>query len=191
MLDLLFWRVQKSCTLYSPISQSIGSVQSLNQFGCQGDMRGDSAEFLFQSFCKRSSWAILARAGMFTLWCCPSSISSANYGIAHPPRYLGEWFQSGCHARIMQVSIPWQLPEETAADPQGSWSWFTPSHWSCAPSRRYWEVFSCTWFWMPGSFFQGQLAGSLFHSRGGGWGWQDTCRAWTCLQTWWCCTTRS
>ena len=37
-------------------------------------------------FCRGPLWAVLTWAGMSTLWCCPSSISSAEYGIAYPPR---------------------------------------------------------------------------------------------------------
>ena len=51
-------------------------------------------------------WAILAVAGMSTLWCCPSSTSSANCGVAHPQRCLEGWCWRGCcgvwHARTMQ-----------------------------------------------------------------------------------------
>ena len=31
----------------------------------------------------------------------------------------------------------------------------------------------------------------MFHSHRAGWSWQEYCRALTCLQSWWCCTTRS
>ena len=37
-------------------------------------------------FCWRPLSAVLAWAGMSTLWCFPSCISSASYGIADPPR---------------------------------------------------------------------------------------------------------
>ena len=30
----------------------------------------------------------------------------------------------------------------------------------------------------------------MFHSRRGGWRWQETCRTWACLQSWWYCTAR-
>ena len=67
-------------------------------------LRVDSAEMLFQSF--RMKLAVLAWAGMSTLWCRPSSISSAVYGVAHHPRCPEEWFWKGCcgiwHARTMQ-----------------------------------------------------------------------------------------
>ena len=39
--------------------------------------------------------------------------------------------------------------------------------------------------------FQDSAAGFMFHSHRGGWRWQKTCTAWTCLRIWWCCATRS
>ena len=57
--------------------------------------------------------------------------------------------------------------------------------------KRCGEVYLGTWFRKPGSFFQSQQAGSMFHSHRGGWRWQETSRAWTCLQNWWYCTARS
>ena len=39
---------------------------------------------------RRPWWAVLAWAGMSSLWCCPSSISSANHGITHSPRMVLE-----------------------------------------------------------------------------------------------------
>ena len=53
------------------------------------------------------------------------------------------------------------------------------------------ELFSCTWFRKPGCFSQSQHAESMFQSRRRGWKWRETCRAWTCLRSWWCCTARS
>ena len=45
-------------------------------------MRNDSAEIRSSSlFCRRPLWAALAWTGTSTLWCCPSSISSANHGV--------------------------------------------------------------------------------------------------------------
>ena len=108
-------------------------------------------------FCRRPLWAVPAWAGISILWCCPSSISSADNGVAHSPTCPEGWFWRGCrgvwHVRTMQVSVSWQLPEEVRVDPQGSWSCSTPSRWSCDPSRRYGEVSSRTWFRKPGSFF--------------------------------------
>ena len=48
-------------------------------------------------FCRRPQWAVLAWAGMSTLWHCPSSISSADHSITHPPRCLDGWFWRGFH----------------------------------------------------------------------------------------------
>ena len=102
-----------------------------------GDMADDSTEI-------QPLWAVLARAGMSTPWCCPPSISSANHAIIHHQRCPEGWFSRGCHsvwhAWTMRVSISWQLPEEVPVDPQGSWSCSAPSHWSCAQSRRCREV---------------------------------------------------
>ena len=87
-------------------------------------------------FCRRPLWAVLAWAGMSTLWCCPHSISTPDHGIAHPPRYPEGWFWRGCcgalHAWTMQVSISLQLPEVVHVDPQESWSCSAPSHWLCS-----------------------------------------------------------
>ena len=47
-------------------------------------------------FCRRPLWAVLAWAGMSTLWNCPSSISSADHGVVHTPRCPEEWFWRGC-----------------------------------------------------------------------------------------------
>ena len=76
-------------------------------------------------FCGRSLRAVLAWAAMSTLWCCPSSISSADYGVTHTLRCPEEWFLRGCcgvwHAWTMQVSTSWQtVAEEVPVDPQGS-----------------------------------------------------------------------
>ena len=40
-------------------------------------------------------------------------------------------------------------------------------------------------------YFLGVSTGSMFHSHTEGWRWQETCRAWTSLQRWWCCTAKS
>ena len=47
-------------------------------------------------------------------------------------------------------------------DPRENWSCSAPSHWSCAPSSRYGEVSSCTWFWKSGSFFRVSKQGWCF-----------------------------
>ena len=60
-------------------------------------------------FCRWPLWAVLARAGMPTLWCCPSSIASANHGATYPPRCPQGWCWRGCRgvwrAQTMQVSV--------------------------------------------------------------------------------------
>ena len=68
-------------------------VQSLNRLGRRGGrvetgwgvggMTDDSAEILFHSFQRRLLLAVFAWAGMSTLWCCPSSISSADHIVTH------------------------------------------------------------------------------------------------------------
>ena len=112
-----------------------------------------------------------------------------------PPRCPRGWFWIGCrsvwHARTMQVSISWQLPEDFSADPQGSYF---------APHPFVGHVFQvgdteefphALGFESLVPFFQSQQAGSVWHSRERGWRWQETCRTWTCLQSSWCCTARS
>ena len=48
-----------------------------------------------------------------TLWCCPSSISSADRGVTHPPRCHEGWFWGGCRdARTVRVSVSWLLSVE-------------------------------------------------------------------------------
>ena len=135
-------------------------------------------------FCRRPQWAVLAWVGKSTLWQCPSSISSADHSIAHPPRCPEGSFWRGCcgmwHAQTMQVSVSCQLPEEVPEHPQGSLSRSTPNCWSCAPSRRCREVSSGTWFRRPGSFSQSQQTGSMFQSHRGGWRWQASCLVTSC-----------
>ena len=52
-------------------------------------------------------WPVRGR--MSAVWYCPSSISCADHGIAHPPRRPEGWFWRGCrgvwYARTMQVSV--------------------------------------------------------------------------------------
>ena len=146
------------------------------------------------SFCGRPLWAVLAWAGMPTLWRCPSSISAADHGIAHPPRCPEGWFQRGSHcmwhAWAMQISVSWQLPEEILVSPQGRWSCSAPSCWSCNPSRCV-TVSSGTWFQKPGPFSQSQHTECLFHSYRAGRRWQETCTTWTCLWSRCCFSARS
>ena len=52
----------------------------------------------FSLFCWRSLWAVLAWAGISTLWCCPSRISSADHDVANPPR---------CPERMVLERLSW------------------------------------------------------------------------------------
>ena len=131
-----------------------------------------SAEILFQSFLQE---AIVSSSGM------GRAVHSLMLSIQHffcrsrhrpPSRWPEGWFSRGCrgvwHARTMQVSVSWQLPEEVPVNLQGRWSCSPASRWSCAPSRKHGEVSSGTWFRKPGSFFfffQSQQTGSMFHSH--------------------------
>ena len=100
------------------LASCISSVQSLDRLACRGDNydKWFSSDSLPVVFCRRPLWAVLALAGMLTLWCWPSSISSADHGVAHPPRCPEEWFRRSCrsvwHTQTMQASVSWQLPDE-------------------------------------------------------------------------------
>ena len=102
--------------------------------GTWGTIQQRSSSCLFYG---RPLW-VLPWAGKSTFWCCSSSISSADHGLAHPPRCPDGWLWKLCrslwHARTMQVSVSWQLPEDAPVDPQGRWSCSAPSRWSYAPS---------------------------------------------------------
>ena len=93
---------------------------------------------------------------MSSLWCCQSSISSADHDVGKPSK------------------MPWRMILE-----RPSWRVTCPNHasfrlltvakrscgsrtrrWSCAPSRRCEAVPSCTSFRRPGSFSRSQRAGS-------------------------------
>ena len=89
-----------------------------SSWGTWGTIQPRSSSSLFW---RKPLWAVPARAEMSTPWYCPSSISSADQGVVHAPRCLEGWFWRGCrdlwHARTMQVSVSWQLPEEVSVDP--------------------------------------------------------------------------
>ena len=108
---------------------SFQSLDRLGHRGTRGTIRQRSCSSLL---CRRPLCVVLGWADKPTLWCCPSSIFSADHGVAHPPRCPEGWFWRGCHdvwhARTMQVSVSWQLPEEVPVDPQGSWSYPAPSN---------------------------------------------------------------
>ena len=142
--------------------------------GQEGWFSRDSLPVLF---CQRPLWAVLARdrdVHSLRLSIQPTMASSTLKGA------LKDGFGEAVmvwHAWTMQASVFWQLPKEVPVDSQGSWSCSTLSCWSWAASRRYREISSCTWFQKPEFFFQNRQARSMFHSRRGGWRWQETCRA--------------
>ena len=172
-------------------------VRSLDRLGRWGEggggMADDSAEIIFQSFLQEATVSSFSVGRYVHSLICPSSISYADHGVAHPPGCPEEWFWRGCrgvrHARTMQVTVSWQLPENGPEDPQGRFTCSTPSRWSCALSTRYGEVSLFTCFWKPRSFlFQSQQTGSIFRSHRGRWRCQETNATWICLLSWqWCC----
>ena len=71
-------------------TESLGGFSSLVSWCFEpSHMRDDSAES-FSLFC-RPSWAVLAWAGTSTLWRCPYSFTSADHGVARPPRCPEGW----------------------------------------------------------------------------------------------------
>ena len=46
-------------------------------------------------FCGRELWSVLVWAELSIPWRCPSSIFSADHGVAHSPRCPEEWFGEG------------------------------------------------------------------------------------------------
>ena len=93
-------------------------------------------------FCRRPWLAVLAwlTCPLFGV-VHPAFLLPTVASITHPPRCAEGWFWRGrhevWHARTMQVFISLQLTEEVPVDPRGSWSsYFPPSNWSCAPSRK-------------------------------------------------------
>ena len=151
---------------------------------------------IFGLFCRTLLWADLSLGGdvhslMFPMKTFPLPTTAS-------PTLQGTFqdvFLRSCrgvwHVRTMQVPSLDSCQKGVPVDPQGSWSCSAPNRWSCALSRRCREVSWGTWFRKPGSFFKSLQAGSMFHRPRGGWRWQETCRAWTCLRSWWCCTARS
>ena len=113
----LFWNI----VFFSSVS-----VQSLHQLGGQGDTTDDSADILFQSFLHKAIVSSSSTGRDVQSLLFPSNISSAVHSVAHPPMWRscrGMW-----HARIKQVSVSWQLPEEVPMDLRGSWSCSAPIH---------------------------------------------------------------
>ena len=123
-------------------SGQVRSGQSLDRSGLGGGGGGGTIQQSSSSslFCGRPSWAVPARAGKSAPWHCPSSISSADRGVAHPPKVT--WMmvferESFCMRQVWTIRVSsfffflllfffLQLPKEVAVYPQGSWSCSTP-----------------------------------------------------------------
>ena len=96
------------------IPSCITTIQSLKWMGRRestkwGGGRAEIQQRLSSRLsCRRPLRAVLARAWMSTLWWFPPSISSADHGVAHPPRFPEGWFERGCrgvwHAQAIRVS---------------------------------------------------------------------------------------
>ena len=140
-------------------------------------------------FCRRPLWRVLAWAGMSILWCCPSSISSANHSVTHPPTCEG-WFRRGWHVTCLNHASFCLL----TVPRRGFWLW-THKEWrklvdlvphhpivglvlQVGDAEKFPQALG---FESLDSIFQSQWAGSTFHSHRGGWGWQLTCATGTCL----------
>ena len=95
------------------------------------------------------------------------------------------------HAQPMQVSIFWQLPEDLPVDLQIKWSCSASIVGLVLKAGDTVKFPHALGFESLDPFSLSQQARSISHSRRGGWRWQETCGVWTCLQSWWCCTTRS
>ena len=59
---------------FSPLTEVVGGTRGTIQ-----------QRFSSGCFCGRPLWGVLAWSGTLTPWCCPSSISSPDYGMAHLP----------------------------------------------------------------------------------------------------------
>ena len=107
-----FSSVQFSSVQFSSIQFSSLQLSSLTGWVVEETWQTIQQRSSSSLFCRRPLWAVLAWAGMSTLWCCPSSISSADYGVAHLPRCPEGWFWRGCggvwHDWTMQVSVSWR-----------------------------------------------------------------------------------
>ena len=164
-----------SCAMLGALLSAVKFSSVPWPIGSSGEHEGRfSRDPLPVFFCRRPLSAVLAWAKTSALWCSPSSISSADHGVAHRPSCSEGWFWRGCrgvwHVWTMQVSASLQLSEEVPVDPQGGWSCSAPSRWSCAPSRSCGKVSSGTSFPKVDTFFsESKQAGSMFNSHRGGW----------------------
>ena len=124
--------------LFSSVASLTGSSKGWGGVG-GGGMRNDSAEILSQPFFLRGAivtlWAVLAWVGMSTLWCCPSSISSADHGVA---------LKNGFGEAVVACDMPeaCEFPsldscqKKVPENPQECRSCSPSSRWSCTPRRR-------------------------------------------------------
>ena len=112
-------------------------------------------------------WAVLAWAGMST------------------QRFREECFFGGCrgvwHARTMQISVSWQLPERflwTHKEADLALHPVVGLVLHVGDTEMFSDAFD---FKSLNFFFSSQQAGSMIHSHRGGWRWQETCTSWTGL----------
>ena len=147
---------------------SFSSVQSFDRLGRRGrrggrGIRDDSAEIVFQSFMQRRSlWAVLARAGMSTLRCCPSIISSTA-----SPTFQGA-LKDGFGEAVVACDMlePCKLPSHDSCQKRFLW---THKAVDLAPHPvvgLVLQVGDVEKFRKPGSFFiEVQIEGSTLRSK--------------------------
>ena len=70
--------------------------------------------------CRRPLWAVLAWAAMSNLRCCPSSISSADHGVAHPPRRPKDGFGEAFVA--CEMPEPCKFPSLNSCEKRFLWT---------------------------------------------------------------------
>ena len=92
--DLMNARIQISSVQFSPLTDWVVG-------GTWGTIQQRSSSSLSW---RKYLWAALAWSGMSTLWCGPSSTSSADHGVVHPPRCPDGEFWRGC--RVLRVTWP-------------------------------------------------------------------------------------
>ena len=94
-------------------------VQSLDRLGHQGTWQTIQQRFSSCIFCGRFLWAALAWA-VISILCCPSSISSADHGVAHPPNTLKDGF--GDAAIACDVPEPYKFPSVDSCQKRFLWT---------------------------------------------------------------------
>ena len=96
-----------------PLPQSLTcSVQSLDRLGHRGDMRDDSVETLFQSFPQKARVSSSGMGRDVHSLIYPSSISSSDHSIAHPPRcFEGRFWRVRCGVwhQVYEVWCIWYV----------------------------------------------------------------------------------